>query len=66
LPLPVELKYVLNVLMLLQFTQCGGSEFQYVVNHSITRYKFSDIRFEPSFEEFVIMSTQAVIINFKK
>jgi len=26
LPLPVELKYVLNVLMLLQFTQCGGSD----------------------------------------
>ena len=36
-----------------------------VVNRSITKHTFSDIQSEPSFEQFIIMSCQAVIINFK-
>ena len=40
-------------------------EWVTVVNRSITKHTFSDIQSEPSFEQFIIMSCQAVIINFK-
>ena len=56
--------YVLRGLVLLQFTQCAGSEFQLLITLLI-KSNFLDIQSEPSFEQFIIISSQSVIINFK-